>query len=98
MGMRNAAVRHLGVADMTTSVLTMTLTGLASDSSLAGGSNPNAGRRVASALSMFGGALVGAALVVHVHAAWALAIAAFIVVSTAVYFLRAAPLELGVAK
>ena len=41
MGVRNAAVRHFGVADMTTTVLTMTLTGLASDSSLAGGTNPN---------------------------------------------------------
>ena len=83
MGVRNAAVRHFGVADMTTTVLTMTLTGLASDSSLAGGTNPNAGRRVASALCMFGGALAGAALVIHVHPAWALAIAAGIVVCTA---------------
>ena len=69
MGLRNAAVRHLGVSDMTTTVLTMTLTGLASDSSLAGGTNPNAGRRAASALCMFGGALVGAVLVLHVHPA-----------------------------
>ena len=97
MGVRNAAVRHFGVADMTTTVLTMTLTGLASDSSLAGGTNPHAGRRVASAFCMFGGALVGAALVVHVHPAWALAIAAFIVVCTAVYFGREAPLELRAA-
>ncbi|MGO9854404.1 MAG: YoaK family protein [Acidimicrobiales bacterium] len=97
MGVRNAAVRHFGVADMTTTVLTMTLTGLASDSSLAGGTNPHAGRRVASALCMFGGALAGAALVIHVHPAWALATAAFIVVCTTVYFAREAPLELGVA-
>ena len=98
MGVRNAAVRHLGVADMTTTVLTMTLTGLASDSSLAGGTNPNAGRRVASALCMFGGALVGAALVVHVHPTLALAAAAAIVVCTAVYFARQAPLELRAAS
>ncbi len=98
MGVRNAAVRHFGVADMTTTVLTMTLTGLASDSSLAGGTNPHAGRRVASAICMFGGALAGAALVIHVHPEWALAIAAFIVVCTALYFAREAPLELGIAK
>ena len=98
MGVRNAAVRHFGVADMTTTVLTMTLTGLASDSSLAGGTNPHAGRRVASAVCMFGGALAGAALVIHLHPQWALAIAAFIVVCTALYFAREAPLELGIAK
>ncbi len=98
MGVRNAAVRHFAVADMTTTVLTMTLTGLASDSSLAGGTNPNAGRRVASALCMFGGALAGAALVIHVHPAWALAVAAFLVVSTALYFYREAPIELSVPK
>ena len=93
MGLRNAAVRHSGVPDMTTTVLTMTLTGLASDSSLAGGTNPNAGRRAASALCMFGGALVGAVLVVHVRAAWALVIGALIVTCTAVYFAREAPAE-----
>ena len=98
MGVRNAAVRHFGAADMTTTVLTMTLTGLASDSSLAGGTNPHAGRRVASALCMFGGALAGAALVIHVHPAWALASAGAIVAATAVYFAREAPLELGVAN
>jgi hypothetical protein len=35
MGMRNAAVRKLGVPDLTTTVLTLTITGLAADSSLA---------------------------------------------------------------
>ena len=43
MGMRNAAVRRLGVRDLTTTVLTQTLTGLAADSRLAGGSDPRAG-------------------------------------------------------
>lgn len=37
MGLRNATVRKLGVADLTTTVLTMTLTGLASDSRAGGG-------------------------------------------------------------
>jgi len=36
MGMRNATVRRLGVTDLTTTVLTMTLTGLGADSRLAG--------------------------------------------------------------
>ena len=42
MGVRNSVVRTMGVADMTTTVLTMTLTGFAADSSLGGGHNPNA--------------------------------------------------------
>jgi uncharacterized membrane protein YoaK (UPF0700 family) len=37
MGVRNATVRKIAVADLTTTVLTMTLTGLAADSPLFGG-------------------------------------------------------------
>jgi hypothetical protein len=37
MGFRNATTRKLGVPDLTTTVLTLTITGLAADSSLAGG-------------------------------------------------------------
>jgi hypothetical protein len=40
MGLCNAAVRRLAVPDLTTTVLTLTLTGLAADSTLAGGHNP----------------------------------------------------------
>ena len=70
MGVRNAAVRRLGVADMTTTVLTTTLTGLASDSSLAGGTNPNAARRLdLGRLACSAARSVGAALVLHVHPA-----------------------------
>ena len=65
MGVRNATVRKIALPDLTTTVLTLTLTGLAADSALAGGANPRAGRRVASVLSMFLGAAVGALLVRH---------------------------------
>ncbi len=65
MGMRNAAVRKLGVPDLTTTVLTLTITGLAADSSLARGSNPRWQRRVASILAMFAGAALGAIVVRH---------------------------------
>jgi uncharacterized membrane protein YoaK (UPF0700 family) len=37
MGLRNAVVRKLAIPDLTTTVLTLTLTGLAADSPLAGG-------------------------------------------------------------
>jgi hypothetical protein len=36
MGLRNAVVRKLGVAGLTTTVLTLTIAGLAADSALAG--------------------------------------------------------------
>jgi uncharacterized membrane protein YoaK (UPF0700 family) len=63
MGFRNATVRQLKVPDLTTTVLTLTVTGLAADSALAGGTNPNWGRRVASIAAIFGGAALGALLV-----------------------------------
>ncbi|HTT70853.1 MAG TPA: YoaK family protein [Anaeromyxobacteraceae bacterium] len=62
MGLRNAVVRQLAVPDMTTTVLTMTVTGLAADSSLAGGDNPRWRRRIGAVASMLFGALSGAAL------------------------------------
>jgi uncharacterized membrane protein YoaK (UPF0700 family) len=76
MGIRNAVIRRLSIPDMTTTVLTMTLTGLASDSSLAGGNNRHAVRRAASALAMLAGALAGAALFLHRGPGLPLAIAA----------------------
>lgn len=65
MGVRNATVRKLAVPDLTTTVLTLTLTGLAADSSLSHGSNPRWQRRVGSIVAMFGGAGLGAILVRH---------------------------------
>jgi len=62
MGLRNATVRRLAVPDLTTTVLTLTLTGLAADSSLAGGNNPRSLRRIFSVVAMFGGAAIGAIL------------------------------------
>lgn len=62
MGIQNASVRRLGVADMTTTVLTLTLTGLAADSSLAGGTNPRLVRRLSAVALMLTGGLAGALL------------------------------------
>jgi uncharacterized membrane protein YoaK (UPF0700 family) len=69
MGFRNATVRQLKIPDITTTVLTLTLTGLAADSTLGGGDNPNWGRRIASVGALFAGAAVGAAMVLR----WSLA-------------------------
>jgi uncharacterized membrane protein YoaK (UPF0700 family) len=62
LGLQNATVRRLAVPDVTTTVLTMTLTGLAADSWLAGGRGPRAGRRLAAVGLMAAGALAGALL------------------------------------
>jgi uncharacterized membrane protein YoaK (UPF0700 family) len=62
MGVRNATVRRLGVPDLTTTVLTMTLTGLAADSRIAGGSGQGSVRRIAAVLAMLAGAVAGALL------------------------------------
>jgi uncharacterized membrane protein YoaK (UPF0700 family) len=59
MGFRNATAPKLGLPDLTTTVLTLTITGLAADSSLAGGTNPRWRRRVAFVLLIFAGAAVG---------------------------------------
>lgn len=65
MGLRNGTVRQLKVPDMTTTVLTLTLTGLAADSRAAGGGNPNWGRRLGSVATIGIGAGIGALLVIH---------------------------------
>ncbi|KUO17642.1 YoaK family protein [Streptomyces dysideae] len=67
MGLQNSVARRLAVPDLTTTVLTLTLTGLAADSTPAGGEAPRPGRRILSVLAMFLGALVGAQLLLHGH-------------------------------
>ena len=64
MGTRNAAVRKLAIPDLTTTVLTLTITGIGADSSLANGKNPRLARRVESVAAMFLGAALGA-VVIH---------------------------------
>jgi uncharacterized membrane protein YoaK (UPF0700 family) len=94
VGLRNSAVRRLGVPDMSTTVLTTTLTGLASRSRLAGGTNPHARLGTTTVVSMFCGALVGAVLVLHAGATWSLGMAAAVVAAAALYFSRRVPAEL----
>jgi uncharacterized membrane protein YoaK (UPF0700 family) len=84
MGIRNAVIRRVGVPDMTTTVLTQTLTGLAADSSLAGGDNLRAGRRSSAVVMMLIGAIAGAALYLHRGAGLPLLIAAGVAALTAI--------------
>ncbi|HEY9332558.1 MAG TPA: YoaK family protein [Streptomyces sp.] len=67
LGLQNAVARALAVPDLKTTVLTLTITGIASDGRLAGGPGGKAGRRVLSAAAMLAGALVGAMGVLHGH-------------------------------
>jgi uncharacterized membrane protein YoaK (UPF0700 family) len=83
MGIQNATARKLAVPDLTTTVLTLTITGTAADSALARGKGSAAGRRLIAVLAMLLGALVGALLVVHVHIVYPLAIALAVLVAVA---------------
>lgn len=84
MGVQNATARRLAVPDLTTTVLTLTIVGIAADSGLAGGNGAKAGRRLISVTAMLIGALVGAALVVHVQSVYPLVIALVAVAGVAV--------------
>jgi uncharacterized membrane protein YoaK (UPF0700 family) len=66
MGVQNATARRLAVAELTTTVLTLTLTGIAADSWLGGGSGARTPRRVLAVSAMLLGAVVGAVLLLHV--------------------------------
>lgn len=80
MGVQNAAARKLAVPDLITTVLTLTITGIAADSALAGGQGSKAGRRLVAVVAMFTGALAGAALVLNVAIIYALVIVLIVLV------------------
>lgn len=91
MGCRNAVVLRLGTPDMTTTVLTRTLTGLAADPIVGAGASPRLLRRLTSVALMFAGACVGALLLrwagpsacLTLGAAATLAVTVFLVVAPA---------------
>lgn len=60
MGLQAAAARRIGVADVTTVVVTSTMVGLASESRLAGGTGEAWQRRALAVGGILAGALVGA--------------------------------------
>jgi uncharacterized membrane protein YoaK (UPF0700 family) len=69
---------------MTTTVLTMTLTGFLADSTLAGGTSPHPTRRLLVVLALFVGALTGTLIVLHAGLAAALAVGLALILTTAV--------------
>src|SRR3954468_14733995 len=72
-GIQNAVARRLAVPDLTTTVLTMTLTGLAADTTVNGHRSGTLLRRLLAVAAMLAGAVAGAVLVLHTSATAALA-------------------------
>jgi uncharacterized membrane protein YoaK (UPF0700 family) len=93
MGIQNATARRLSVPDLTTTVLTLTITGVAADSAIAGGAGSAAGRRLTAVTAMLAGALAGAALTLDVHIVAPLAIALIATVVVALVTWRAGRAE-----
>jgi uncharacterized membrane protein YoaK (UPF0700 family) len=84
MGLQNATARKLAVPDLTTTVLTLTITGAAADSALVGGPGSRVGRRLPAVLGMLVGASAGALLVVSGRAFAPLAIALTLMIGVSV--------------
>ncbi|MFZ0666894.1 MAG: YoaK family protein [Acidimicrobiales bacterium] len=82
-GIQNANIRKLAIPDLTTTVLTMTVTGIGADSALGAGKGSKSGRRLVAIAAMFIGALVGAVLVLHVRVVVPLAIALVVIAAVA---------------
>ncbi len=89
MGVQNAAAQRLAVPELTTTVLTRTLTGIASEGSLAGGPGAKLGRRALAVAAMLIGALAGGLLALHVSIAAALAVALGLAAAVGIWAHRA---------
>ena len=81
MGIQNAAAQRLSVPDLTTTVLTKTLTGLASEGGGRAEAGPSLIRRSVSIGAMLAGAVVGGLLVLDVSIAASIAVALGLVLS-----------------
>ncbi|MCW2953912.1 MAG: hypothetical protein JWQ48_3082 [Conexibacter sp.] len=75
MGLQTAVARSIGVPGLTTTVLTSTLTGIAADARLAGGSGLTLDHRALAVVSMLLGALAGTVLALRVALVVPLALA-----------------------
>jgi uncharacterized membrane protein YoaK (UPF0700 family) len=87
MGLRNATVRRFAVPDLTTTVLTLTLTGLAADLRHLRVNRSSLLRRLCAVLAMLIGALIGA-LLLKSDPAWVLALAAVLAAVAGAGYLR----------
>lgn len=83
MGIQAAAARAVAVKDVTTVVVTSTITGLAADSFLGSGRGKGTGRRTAAVVSLIAGAALGVVLM-RVHMGTALLVAGIMIAAVAV--------------
>jgi uncharacterized membrane protein YoaK (UPF0700 family) len=90
MGIQNSMARKLAVPDLTTTVLTMTLTGIGADIRAGRRARATLVRRLLIVGTMLAGGVVGAWLVLNVSAVSALALAAGLLAVTAASAARAA--------
>ena len=88
MGVQNAMVRRMSIAEANTTVLTTSLGSLAADVVAVGGRPPRTGRRVGTVTCIFIGAVVGAELQRH-SATWSLTLALALIAAGAVALSRA---------
>jgi uncharacterized membrane protein YoaK (UPF0700 family) len=89
MGIQNATALRLAVPELNTTVLTRTLSGLASETRLAGVRTMHAGRRLLAVAAMLLGALVGALISIHWSVAAAIALALALVLCVVIAMQRA---------
>jgi len=75
LGAQASAVKHTGIRDLSTVVVTMTMVNLAGDSRLAGGAGAAWFRRVGAIVTMGLGALAAAAVIRYLSGSWALVLA-----------------------
>ncbi len=89
LGAQAAAVKHIGIRDLSTAVVTMTMVNLSTDSRLAGGRGTSWSRRLGAILTMGLGALASAGVTLHFGGAYALLLAGIIMAVGAVMMGRA---------
>ena len=77
MGLQNAVVRRIKVPDITTTVVTMAVTGLVADEH--GGGHDSIVRRLSAVLMLLAGAALGAFLVLRVDVVWALVVSGLMI-------------------
>jgi uncharacterized membrane protein YoaK (UPF0700 family) len=82
LGAQASAVKHIGIRDLSTVVVTMTMVNLAGDSRLGGGSGPAWARRVGAIITMGLGALASAAVVRYLGGAYALVLAGILMAAS----------------
>lgn len=78
MGIQAAAARHIGIKDVTTVVVTSTITGLAADSRFGSGKGGGSARRFWAVAMILLGALAGAALLL-LHLGWSMLLAGVLI-------------------